>query len=58
MWFQPIQKIFPGKNGLDSPILRKKFKLLDFYNKFQLVAKNIEGSYFFCINIWNVAKIG
>jgi hypothetical protein len=34
MWFQPIQRIFHGKNGLDSSILRKKFKLLNFYNKF------------------------
>jgi hypothetical protein len=38
---------------------RKKFKLPNFYNKFQYVAKNIEGSWFFFhFHIWDVARIG
>jgi hypothetical protein len=38
---------------------KRKFKLPDFYNKFQ-VANNIEGSWFFYKNfhIWHVARIG
>ncbi len=37
MWFQPIQRIFQGKNGPNLPNFKKlkKFQLPDFYNKFQ-----------------------
>jgi hypothetical protein len=41
--------IFHGKNRPNSPDFKKKekeFQLPDFYDKFQYVAKNIEGSCF------------
>jgi hypothetical protein len=58
MWFWPIKKKFDEKNGSNSPNFeKKKLKSPDFYNKFQLVAKN-RFLMFFYFHIWHVARIG
>jgi hypothetical protein len=48
--FDQYKRIFHGKTSPNFPIFKKKkknSKSPDFYNKFQYVAKNIEGSWFF-----------
>jgi hypothetical protein len=51
-----MQSIFHGKNGPNLPSFEKKnkFKSPDFYNKFQSVGKNIEGSWFFSTFIFGM----